>query len=122
MGKDVYAQGWTSGEVADYLTKEERTKGSRKSWTATDVDRRETQLLKKLGKDKRFERETKDFVKSENKSNKEWGDVSLIIYWMTMYQIMEKVVTEFFPLFLEEPKTEELEGREIQNYKIGIKK
>jgi len=117
-----YAQGWTSGEVADYLTKAERRKGSKKSWLAADVNKREAQLLDKLKKDERFEREMKDFVKSESKLDREWGDASLIIYWMTIYKIVELVISEFFPFFLKETKAEELEGGETQDYKIGINK
>jgi len=119
-----YAQGWTSGEVADYLTKAEKRRGSTKLWRASDVDKREMKLLEKLGKDKRVERELKDFVKSEVKRNKEWSDASNIMYWITVYKIIEELMNNFFPYYL--PVEEEGDvidiGGEIKEYVVGIKK
>jgi len=118
-----YAQGWTSGEVADYLTKAEKRRGSIKIWKAADVDKRETELIEKLGKDKRVERELKDFVKSETKRNKEWSDASNITYWITIYKIAEELINNFFPYYPPREEKEIIdEGGEIKEYILGIKK
>ena len=118
-----YAQGWTSGEVADYLTKAERRKGSTKIWRAADVDKREIQLIEKLAKDKRVERELKDFVKSEDRRNKEWSDASNITYWITIYKIAEELINNFFPYYPPREEKEIIdEGGEIKEYIVGIKK
>jgi len=118
-----YAQGWTSGEVADYLTKAEKRRGSTKIWKATDVDRREMELIEKLGKDKRVERELKDFVKSENRRNKEWSDASNITYWITIYKIIKELINNFFPYYLPKEEIDVIDvGGEVKEYIAGIKK
>ena len=121
-----YAQGWAPGEVANFLTQYEKRKGSQKKWNAGDVNKREIKLLTKLGKDEKFTREMKDFVKSGGQE-KEWSDIGLLIYWISIYKVIEQTMLDI-PIFgidsMIEPKTDVvIDTNEIkQPLKLGFKK
>ena len=123
-----YAQGWAPGEVANFLTQKEKRKGSQKKWTAGDVNRREIKLLKKLGEDEKFTREMKDFVKSGNQ-DKEWSDAGLLIYWISIYKVIEQSMIQFMSLvdsyeLDSKAETEKVTdvNEMVQPMKLGFKK
>ncbi len=120
-----YAQGWAPGEVANFLTQYEKRKGSQKKWSAGDVNRREIKLLIKLGEDEKFKREMEDFVKS-GKQEKEWSDVGLLIYWISIYKIIEQTMLNLSSLIGNyKPKSkidQIIDTSEMQQPLLGFKK
>ncbi len=123
-----YALGQTPSQVAKYVNQVEARRGSIRRWTGSQIEERETNLLRKLQKDKEFVRKMKDFVKSENPGLTEWPDTGLIMYWIIMYKIVSEALDVIVPDVISElpeseadkiklvfeAKDEKQEGRETQ--------
>src|SRR4030042_1466807 len=88
-----YAEGQTSSEIANYLNKMKYTK---KIWTAQSIDEKLFALLGRFRDNQDFVKQLGDFAKSiqELDGEREWSDEELIVYWISIYQIIEKCVEE----------------------------
>jgi hypothetical protein len=89
-----YALGEPAPDIAKYLNKVEAEKGSLKRWTATTILERRATIIDKLKNSPEFKREVQPFFKSENNSNKEWTPLQWIAYWVTLYEIVERSLSD----------------------------
>ena len=89
-------QGQTPGEIAIELNKIESSMGSLKRWTSNSVQEREVHLLKRLRSSPEFAKAMTEFLKSEG-NGKNLAGLSLLIYYMVIYDVIEKSLAEAFP-------------------------
>jgi len=119
-----YAQGQDAREIAKILNRYEKKRDSLRRWNPSMVEKRATELLRRLKNDKDFKKQMVDFVKAkDDPALREWSDAANIMYWIACYQCVSQAVDEIrLPIVImpdESPDSVSVETLVVKNAGIA---